>query len=57
MKPTNKLKWVEIVRANGIVANIVLRQWWAPERNGQIVEHEGEWRDVPGETEIINEFA
>lgn len=33
------------------VEAMILQQWFAPEHHGQVVEHEGEWRDLPIEGE------
>ena len=65
MKATNKLRFVErkvyvnkpaysIYGDGGVVSELVkkmiLQQWWAIERDGQITPT-GEWRDVPVEVE------
>lgn len=60
MTPTSKLRWVErnqpvLLRGERFDNwQKVLQVWWAMERDGQITP-QGEWRDVPLETE--NELA
>lgn len=57
-QPTARLRWVKrTVPVHGAAANIgqfvqYLQQWWAPDVPGYMRDQkQGEWRDVPTETE------
>ena len=51
MTPTPKLRFVERIKQYPEVKTVlILQQWWAVERAGQITPT-GEWRDVPIEKE------